>query len=167
MLAPHAHSMPAEARLRAIALLRDACGGDGGGGDNDDLAREIEAAAHAVASCEYTYYDHVTRCALNAKLRPENASRDIVVRSDAELSRNTLLDRIRQREQREAHKFQTMLQEKVESIRSAEEEDASSLRCRRCDSTDISNASETPPVVAAATAVAAASLAAAATSSAA
>jgi len=130
MQLPPGRDVPAAARLRAIAFLREAAALDAG------LARTLEAEAHSVARDEGEYRDALRRCAMNVRAKPENARPGLAFKSDDELAEGTLLESIRRNEAERRAKFERMLQEKYESLATGDEH-GGSLRCHRCKSTDV------------------------------
>jgi len=126
-------------RLRAIRCLADEIGRRDGGEDARLLARQIEAAAHALAATREHYRDHLQRCLRNCHNNPGNARADMATARDADLVHGTLLARIRSHESARRERFHAMLHDKFESIRATPADlGTSSLRCRRCNSDDIS-----------------------------
>ena len=127
---PVGQDVDARTRLNVIRFLRETVGMDA------HVARSIESEIHSTAADESLYYDEVKRCAMNIRAREENASEGISFRSDEELARGTLLETVRENERNRRAKFEQMLQVKYESL-ATDEEYGTSLRCRRCKSTDV------------------------------
>ena len=98
-------------------------------------ARELEANAHALAVDAHHYNDIVFKVAQH--LHSTGSIDDALIshRSPQALMKGTLTERIQRTEDERRRVFEKMLQEKYESISSSG--GASSLRCRRCSSTDI------------------------------
>ena len=116
-----------------MQLLREYLPTEDGGG----LVRDMEAACHAYACTQMHYIDLVLKCAKNCYNNPENAHAAMCLAEDEELTRGSILELLREREKARRRAFQRMLQDKVDRIDETKEY-KSSLRCRRCKSTDVS-----------------------------
>lgn len=123
-----ANDVDADARVRAVRILAKTL--------QDDLAmaRDIEAHAHSAAVDESHYFDLVLKSALNCRVAPANAAANMACMPDDHLVRGTVVQRVRETEDERRNLFARMLEEKYESIRSKED---SSVKCRRCNSTEI------------------------------
>lgn len=103
-----------------------------------DVARNVEANIHGFAINDDHYNDLSLRCALNCRANADNASEWMMCESDEALAKGTILERIRQTKVDRDARFQRMLQEKYESISKDKGSYTSSLKCRRCNSNDVS-----------------------------
>lgn len=128
---PHTVDVQGSDRIKALQLVTEALNG------NFDLGRDIECSAHEQSTSCVHYFDIVVRCIVNIHNNPNNASTDMVYRDDDDLTADTILERIRNTERDRQIRFKQMLQEKYNDINVAEGYD-SSLKCRRCNSNDIS-----------------------------
>ena len=102
-----------------------------------DVARIVEAAVHSVAHDHQSYVDELKVCALNIHINPSNAHPDRLVAPNVECIEGSLLQQICNTAEERRRVFETMLQEKYESIDDVRNCN-SSLRCRRCNSVDVS-----------------------------
>ena len=117
-------------RLAGMQVLVEKCG-------LDVLhAREMEAAVHSVSSDYYFYVDELKRCALNIHINRNNARPEALTASNSECIQGSLLETIYNTEKERRRVFETMLQEKYESIDDVKNCD-SSLKCRRCNSVEV------------------------------
>lgn len=108
-------------------------------GDDDGVARDVEAAVFATTTSVRDYLDRVTRCALNMRATPRNRRGAVAWAPDAELVVGTPLEARRHAEAERRARFERMLQEKYESL----DDDTTAaaaplLKCRRCNSMHIS-----------------------------
>jgi DNA-directed RNA polymerase subunit M/transcription elongation factor TFIIS len=101
-----------------------------------DNARTMEAAVHSMAQDYHSYVDELKRCALNIHINSHNATPGALASSNAECIRGSLLEQICKVEDDRQLKFERMLQEKYESI-DDQKNCTSSLKCRRCNSIDV------------------------------
>ena len=120
----------AAVRWRGIQLFVTKCGLDA------LRAREMEAAVHSVSHNEQVYVDELKRCALNISINARNGHPDQLAASNATCIEGSLLQKIYKTEEVRRRMFETMLQEKYESIDDVKDCD-SSLKCRRCNSVDV------------------------------
>lgn len=128
-----AHDVPIEVRIRATRLIAQSFGAQH---DRISAARDVESSAHDAAADEEHYRDLVLKCALNCRNNAINASCYTARMPDDVLIRGTILEQIRNTEEERKKVFERMLQEKFASIDS--EAYKSSLKCRRCNSVDVS-----------------------------
>ena len=119
--------LPAQ-RARALRLLAEARPADLG------LARDVEAACHALAHSADEYGDHVRRAAFNLHANPA-LGREVVDADEDALTRGVLVGRIRDETRARAERFERMLQEKYDALN--EGEYTAIVRCRRCGSTEV------------------------------
>lgn len=104
-----------------------------------EQAAEVERSVHAGAATRAEYDDGVLRCARNCLNRPHGVDHRRMMRlPDARLVGGTLVERVRRTEDERHVVFHSMLQEKYESIQDAKSRYASSLKCRRCNGSDVS-----------------------------
>lgn len=126
--------VPAAVRLAAIQLLRNNLGDAG----DVRLAREVEAHAHAVSYDPMHYNDVVLRCARNCHHNPSNACATMASHSNVDLLRGTRLEETRRCEEERRLQFDQMLRQKMETLVETGGDYKSSLRCRRCKSSEVS-----------------------------
>ena len=131
MQLPHTVDVLDSDRIKALQLLSKALNGDFA------QCRKIECSAHELSTNTVHYFDIIVRCIVNIHNNPNNALPDMVYRDDDDLTGETILERIRNTERERQVRFKEMLQEKYNDINATEGYD-SSLKCRRCNSNDIS-----------------------------
>lgn len=110
---------------------------DDGSPDAAELARDIEAVAHGACVTREHYADLARRCIRNCAENPACATPDMPLRSDAELTKGTVLARVRESDRVRREIFHNMLREKFEQIEDRDARYKSSLRCHRCKSSDV------------------------------
>tara|TARA_B110000046_G_scaffold159521_1_gene172098 strand:+ start:963 stop:1478 length:516 start_codon:yes stop_codon:yes gene_type:complete len=128
---PIGSDLVADVRFRGLHVLTSKCG------LAFDAARDMEAAVHSIAQDRHSYVDELKRCALNIHINADNAHPDKLAASNAECIRGSLLEQICKVEDDRRLLFERMLQEKYESI-DDQKNCTSSLKCRRCNSVDVS-----------------------------
>ena len=97
------------------------------------VAREAEAAAHAAALDEETYFDLIERACFNYR---EGIPGELLVHSsDRVLSRGTPLEAMEREAKLRRDRFQSMLNEKYEALN--DRKYTAIVRCRFCGSSEI------------------------------
>lgn len=127
-----ASDVPGALRVRSVGLIASAIHSS----DTNAMAREIESHAHSAAVDASHYEDLVLKAAINCRNAPHNVCVHMATMPDAVLMRGTVTQRVRDTEEERSNLFAKMLQEKYDSIKSRGDASAS-LRCRRCNSTEI------------------------------
>ena len=115
-------------RQRALRLLLHARP------DDVHLCRDVESYCHAHASATHEYLDRVRRAAFNLLSNP-TVGLDVLTLSDEVLARDTLVGRIQQEAHARQTRFQSMLEEKYESLN--DQAFTAIVRCRRCGSEEV------------------------------
>ena len=100
-----------------------------------EVARDVEAWCHASSTTADEYWSHVSRAAFNLELEPR-AGRDVVLLSDAQLARDTVVGRVEADRVARELRFQQMLQEKYDALNDQKFE--AIVHCRRCGSEEVS-----------------------------
>ena len=117
-------------RIKALRMISE-------NHDDWEKAREIEATAHAISESHTIYMDTIQRIVFNlhnnASLRSGTA--DIVLLSDEEMSRGTVIEEIEREIRDNRIRFEQIVQEKYELVNRATYK--TTLRCRRCGSGDV------------------------------
>lgn len=101
------------------------------------LARQIEAAAHALSKSRGAYTDMVQRIIFNLHNNPNltSMSAEIVLLSDHDMARGTLIEDIERENRENRERFDQIVQEKYQLVNKASYK--TTLRCRRCGSGDV------------------------------
>ena len=84
--------------------------------DDLPLCRRTEAECHSVSRSIQDYHHHVTRAINNLKYAVTRRAEEIVRQTDDELSRNTAVSEREDRRMVHDARFESMLQEKCESL---------------------------------------------------
>lgn len=106
---------------------------------NDVLvSREIEAAIHAICRNMLEYTDKCQQIILNLKQNCNlaNLGKDLVITSDSEMSKGTIIEDIERESSIQRNRFESMLQEKYDMMN--DKSYNTTLKCRRCGSAEVS-----------------------------
>ena len=132
MLSSAVFDVSTDRRRRVMHLLQTASPGT-----PFSLVREIESNMHGLAVDEEHYNDLALKVAQNIRVDSTKACVDICHMSTDTLMVGTLVEKIHHMEDERRKLFQTMLQEKYDSISKTSADTPSSLRCRRCGSVEL------------------------------
>ena len=124
--------VPNRLRIRVMRLMLDMTDAQW------DACVSIESAAHAIATTQTAYLDKMRQVIFNLRSNPKllNHGEQIVVLSDTEMAKGTVIEDIRNQTLHRQHRFDQMLQEKCELIN--DQSLKGMLKCRRCGSNDVS-----------------------------
>ena len=106
---------------------------------NDVLvSREIEASIHAICRNMLEYTDKCQQIILNLKQNCNlaNLGKDLVITSDSEMSKGTIIEDIERESSIQRNRFESMLQEKYDMMN--DKSYNTTLKCRRCGSAEVS-----------------------------
>lgn len=120
----------ASVRIKSLRMLSEV--------HNDwNKVREIEAVAHAISESCSAYTDCMQRIVFNLHQNPSLRDRqaDIVLLSDEDMSRGTIIEEIQRENEESRTRFDQIVQEKYELVNRAA--CRTTLRCRRCGSGDV------------------------------
>ena len=106
---------------------------------NSDLlaVREIESSIHSISQSLVEYNDKIQEITFNLKLNPKlvESGSDLILYTNAEMAKNTIIEDIENETKIRKQRFEQMLQEKYEMLN--DKSFKSTLKCRRCGSTEI------------------------------
>lgn len=127
----HTDGVCAGTRLKAARLLNEYQPAWG-------VCRETESLVHATCASEAAYVDKVRQIVsnLHTNVALAGAGEGIVFMSDTEMAEGTIIQTIEVETRARRARFESMLQEKYEQLRSSEI--STTLKCRRCGSADVS-----------------------------
>lgn len=122
--------VPPQLRLRAICLLAELM--------LQPEARELECEIHSRVDDGDSYTNMILRAYSNARINPTKVDVTTVLQSNEAFIEGTIVHRINQNEQRRKQLFDEMLEEKYDGIaRDTDKSYNSSLKCRRCNSSEV------------------------------
>lgn len=123
-------AIPVAHRHKAFLLLVESHG-------SWEVARDIEANAHAISSSLPLYIDKIQQVVFNLQnnKRLREAGASIVLMSDSAMSRGTLIEDIENESAQRRLRFEQIVQEKYDMVN--REACRGTLKCSRCGSTDI------------------------------
>ena len=99
-------------------------------------ARKNEALVYAISCSERIYRDKMQQIIYNAAVNPLlQTQTGLATMTDAELSKGTVIEDIARENKEQTARFKNMLQEKYELASRSNAN--TTMRCRRCGSTDI------------------------------
>lgn len=119
----------ADSRLATLRMMSDYV--------DFEKARVVEACVHAMSTTYNIYIDKMQQVILNAKNNPELNLKgpDIVLMSDEEMAKGTIIEDIARESHEQRLKFEQIMQEKYDRIN--EQSYRTTLKCRRCGSSDV------------------------------
>ena len=103
-----------------------------------DSARETEGAIHCISRNEEEYINKAQQLVINLKQNKDLIlfGTDIVVKTDCEMAKNTIIEDIQHEDERRKLKFGQMLEEKYEMLNDKSYKET--LKCARCGSGEVS-----------------------------
>ena len=105
--------------------------------DNIPKSRDIESAIHSFSTTIDEYVDKAQQIILNLKHNPalKEYGIELVMRSDTDLARGTIVEDIERETQDRKIRFEQMLHEKYEMMNDKSYKET--LKCRRCGSPEV------------------------------
>jgi len=102
------------------------------------MIRDVEAAVHSISVDKHTYEQGIAHAITNIYINASNADPERIVASSDRVLSGTVVERIAKTRQERRERFEAMLQEKYDGISSSMNKSYdSSLKCRRCNSVDV------------------------------
>ena len=103
-----------------------------------DKARDIESAVNSSSTSLTTYTDKISQIVFNLKQNTNLISigTDIVIRSDEEMAEGTIIQDIKMEAKKQNMRFEQIIQENYDKVN--REKYRTTLKCKRCGSSDIS-----------------------------
>ena len=105
---------------------------------NLEKSRELEAKIHSIVRNVDEYINKCQQLALNLKNNPKlqhNVDSELIMLSDVEMSKGTILEDIENEAILRKQRFEQMLQEKYEMLN--DKSFNTTLKCRRCGSSEV------------------------------
>ena len=130
MLVDRWNGVPTDVRVKGFIALNNEC--------PTETAYNLEAGIHSISLSTSMYEDKILQILHNVRTNKKLLEKGdkVIVMSDAEMAEGTIVEDIENQQLQRFERFDQMLQDKYETLN--DRTYTSTLKCRRCGSSDVS-----------------------------